>query len=179
MLVLVGSKNPVKIESVKEAFAKYFASVEVIGLDVDSKVPTQPVNYQTYEGARNRALALQSLAREKYPEAQYFVGIEGGIEETYSRWFSFGLICVIDHRGRESIGKSPHFSLPSHILQKLLAGEELGEVMDHHTGHKNAKQKMGTVGILTHGKMDRKELYIHGLTMALIPFVNENLYFSK
>ena len=48
MLVLVGSKNPVKIESVKEAFAKYFASVEVIGLDVDSKVPTQPVNYQTY-----------------------------------------------------------------------------------------------------------------------------------
>src|SRR3989344_98141 len=172
MLVLVGSKNPVKIEAVKEAFAKYFSSVEVVGIEVSSGVPTQPINNQTYEGARNRALALQDLAGEKYPEAQYFVGIEGGIEETYSRWFSFGLICVIDRKGRESIGKSPHFSLPSQIIQKLLAGQELGEVMDHHTGQQNTKQKMGTVGILTQGKMDRKELYLHGLTMALIPFVN-------
>ncbi|MDP3699066.1 MAG: inosine/xanthosine triphosphatase [Nanoarchaeota archaeon] len=179
MLVLVGSKNPVKIEATKEAFTKYFDQVKVLGIEVDSGVPSQPVNHQTYHGARNRALTLKRLAQEKYPNATYFVGIEGGIEETNSIWFSFGLIHVIDINGRESVGKSPHFILPNHIVQKLLAGEELGKVMDHHTGQENTKQKMGTVGILTHGKMDRKELYIHGLTMALIPFVNENLYFSK
>ena len=107
------------------------------------------------------------------------MGIEGGIEETNSTWFSFGLIHVIDSKGRESVGKTPHFILPHHIVHKLLAGEELGNVMDHHTGQENTKQKMGTIGILTNGKMDRKELYVHGLVMALIPFVNEKFYFSK
>ena len=179
MLVLVESKNPVKIEATREAFIKYFDAVEVLGIDVDSRVPSQPINHQTYHGARNRASVLKELAQENYPNATYFVGIEGGIEETNSTWFSFGLIHVIDNKGRESVGKSPHFILPSHVIHKLLAGEELGKVMDHHTSQQNTKQKMGTVGILTKGKMDRKELYIHGLVMALIPFLNEQFYFSN
>ena len=35
MKVLVGSRNPVKVEAVREAFAKYFDPLEVIGLEVD------------------------------------------------------------------------------------------------------------------------------------------------
>lgn len=177
MLVLVGSKNPVKVEAVREAFTTYFGSIEVIGVAVDSDVPDQPVNSQTYEGARNRALALKKIAEKQYPTAAYFVGIEGGIEQTYSTWFAFGAACVVDRNERESFGKSPHFTLPQQIMPKLLAGEELGKVMDNFTGQENTKQKMGAVGILTNGKMDRKELYVHGLTMALIPFLNEKIYF--
>ena len=39
MKVLVGSRNPVKVEAVREAFAKYFDPLEVIGLEVDPQVP--------------------------------------------------------------------------------------------------------------------------------------------
>ncbi|MBS3127489.1 inosine/xanthosine triphosphatase [Candidatus Woesearchaeota archaeon] len=179
MKILVGSQNPVKVSATKEAFTKFFGDVEVIGIDVPSQVPDQPINNQTYDGARNRALALWQLAQEQHPDAAYFVGIEGGIEETYATWFSFGTMCIIDRTGRESFGKSPHFTLPQSVVQKLLAGEELGKVMDHHTGQQNVKQKSGTIGILTNGIMDRKELYVHGLVMALVPFINQELYFKK
>lgn len=178
MKVLVGSQNPVKIESVKEAFLKYFEDVEVIGIKVDSKVPSQPVNNQTFEGARNRALELKKINQEKNIGAKFFVGIEGGIIEIFSRWFAFGGMCIIDDGGRVGFGTSPHFELPDDIAKKLLSGVELGDVGDSLAGEHNTKQKSGTIGILTKGVMDRKAIYTQGLIMALVPFVNENLYFK-
>jgi len=173
--ILVGSTNPVKIAATREAFSKHFDDVLVEGFSAGSDVPSQPINEQTYDGARNRALAL----KEHDPGASFYVGIEGGIEETNKTWFAFGGVCIIDAHGRESIGKSPHFTLPQRMISRLLAGEELGKVMDKHVGEDNTKHKSGAVGILTKGAMDRKELYAHGVAMALIPFLNEELYFGK
>ena len=52
MLVLVASKNPVKIEATREAFSKYFENFEVMGIEVDSGVAKQPINEETFEGAK-------------------------------------------------------------------------------------------------------------------------------
>lgn len=178
MKVLVGSQNPVKINSVREAFSKYFENVEVIGIKVDSKVPDQPVNDQTFEGAKNRALGLKRINEEKNLGANFFVGIEGGIIEVFSKWFAFGGMCIIDEKGRTGFGASPHFELPEDIAKELLNGLELGDIGDRLTGEHNTKQKSGIIGILTKGVTDREALYVQGLIMALVPFVNENLYFK-
>ncbi len=179
MKVLVGSENPVKIEAVKEAFSKYFKNVEVIGIKVDSKVPAQPINNETFEGAKNRALELKRINEEKNLNAKFFVGIEGGIIKIYSKWFAFGGMCIIDEEGRMGFGTSPHFELPEKIVKELLNGIELGDVMDKITGKHNIKQKEGAIGIFTKGKMNRKNLYVQGLIVALVPFLNEDLYFNK
>ena len=42
MRVVVGSKNPVKINATKNAFNHYFDNVDVIGTDVDSEVGDMP-----------------------------------------------------------------------------------------------------------------------------------------
>ena len=42
--VLIGSENSVKIESARQSFSKFFKSVDVKGLRVDSGVPAQPLN---------------------------------------------------------------------------------------------------------------------------------------
>jgi len=173
MKVLVGSRNPVKIEAAREAFSKYFNDVEVIGVNVDSGVSDQPINDETYEGARNRALKLKRLG----VKADYFVGIEGGVKKIFSRWFGFGSICVIDKNGRMSFGASPHFELPERIMEQLLNGVELGKIMDNLTGENNVKQKNGAIGFFTKNRMSRKELYVSGLITALIPFINEELFF--
>ena len=73
MKVLVGSRNPVKVEAVREAFAKYFDPLEVIGLEVDPQVPPQPVNEETFAGVKNRVWALQSLNAAQNLGAQFFV----------------------------------------------------------------------------------------------------------
>ena len=178
MKILVGSKNPVKIEAVKIAFSKYFSEVEVMGLEVDSNVPVQPVNEETFRGAQNRAENLRMINRERSLDAQFFAGIEGGIQQIYSRWFAFGCMCIMDEMGRTGFGTSSHFELPEEVSKRLLNGEELGDVMDQITGDENSKQKQGAVGYFTKGVIDRKELYVQGLNMALIPFLNKELYFG-
>jgi len=176
--VLVGSENPVKIKAVEEVFSKYFDNLEVVAIKVDSKVSSQPVNDETFEGAKNRALELKRINKEENLGAKFFVGIEGGIINLASSWFVIGGICIVDIKGNIGYGSSPLFEIPKSIANKLLDGVELGDVMDNITGKHNIKKKEGAIGFFTKGVMDRKNLYVNGLITALIPFLNEDLYFE-
>lgn len=179
MKVLVGSQNPVKVDAVKEAFSKYFQDVETIGMKVSSDVPDQPFDEQTYEGAKNRALALKKISEEQNLDADFFVGVEGGVIKLYGNWLQFGGMCIIDKKGRTSFGASPHYPLPDSVVEQLLKGEELGNVMDNISKVHNTKQKGGAIGYFTKDVMGRKEFYMHGLVVALVPFINEEIYFDK
>jgi len=176
--ILVGSKNPVKIESVKEAFSNFFEDIEVIGIKVDSKVSDQPINEETFDGAKNRALELKKINEEQNLGAKFFVGIEGGLIKTYSKWLSCGGMCVVDAEGRMGFGTSPHFELPEKVIKKLLEGVELGLVMDEIMGEENVKQKGGAIGFFTKNVMRRKDLYVPGLIVALVPLLNKELFFK-
>jgi len=148
-------------------------------MKVDSKVSNQPINDETFEGAKNRALELKRMNEEQNLGAKYFVGIEGGIISPYSKWLAFGGMCIADDTGKIGFGTSPHFELPESISKYLLNGIELGDVIDSITGDCNTKEKGGAIGFLTKNVMDRKNLYVHGLVVALIPFINESLYFEE
>lgn len=178
MKVLVGSTNPVKIAAVQESFSKYFSNIEVLSFEVESKVHRQPVNDDTFRGAENRAEALIKINLAQKLDADFFVGIEGGIYEQYNLWFAFGCMCVIDKKGFKSFGTSPHFQLPKEVSDRLLQGEELGEVMDEIMKEKNTKQNLGAIGFFTNGIMNRKELYIPGLVTALVPFNHPEMFFG-
>ncbi len=178
--ILVGSKNPVKINAAKEAFLEYFDEVEVKNFDVPSDVPVQPISSdETFRGAENRAERLKEINYKENLEFDYFVGIEGGISETYGKWFAYGCMCIINKTGKKSFGTSPHFELPDPVTKRLLQREELGYVMDEIIKTENSKVKGGAIGFFTNDVMDRKELYLGGLIVALVPFLHENLYFKK
>lgn len=178
MKVLVGSENPVKIEATREAFSNYFDNLEVKGIKVKSGVPDQPVSNETFEGAENRALELKRLNEEKNLKADFFVGIESGIIKFHSKWFNLGVICILNSEGKAGFGISSGFELPESIVEQLLRGVELGDVTDKLTGEHNSKQKGGAVGFFTKNVMNRKQFYVSGLIIALIPFMNKKLYFS-
>ncbi|TSA27218.1 MAG: inosine/xanthosine triphosphatase [Ignavibacteriales bacterium] len=177
MKILVGSKNPVKISSVEEAFKNYFENIEVIGIEVESGVSVQPINDETFTGAQNRALRLKEINDSQNLNAELFVGIEGGIAKQFSKWFAFGCMCVLDNNGRTGFGTSPHFQLPKSVVEKLLQGIELGDVMDEIMNQQNTKQKHGAIGFFTNGVMNRKELYVEGLKVAVIPFLHKEMFF--
>ena len=176
MLILVGSKNPVKIESVNEAFLNYFPHREVRGIEVNSGVPEQPVNDDTFLGAKNRADALFLLNKTSGLGADFMVGIEGGIMKICDNWFSFGCICIINKDGKSAFGTSSHFPLPEQIINELLKGIELGKVIDNLTNQQNSKQKTGAIGFLTKNIITRRDLYTQGIITALIPFLNPTLF---
>jgi inosine/xanthosine triphosphatase len=177
LLVLVGSRNPIKSAAVAEVFASYFADVEVRGMEASSGVSAQPVGDDTWAGARNRALALVERSNADGLRAAYCVGLEGGIAHLAGRWYTFGVICIANNAGACSFGVSPMFELPQSIVDRLLAGEELGHVIDALSGDHNTKQKGGAIAFMTQGRVDRKQLYAQGVVMALVPFLNKGLYF--
>lgn len=173
MKILVGSKNPVKIESVKEAFEKYYDEVEVTGFSVESNVPAQPYNDETFFGAENRAFELNKINEQQNLNADYFTGIEGGISKAFNRWFAYGVICIMDIDGRKGFGTSAHFELPEKVIKEIENGRELGDVMDDIQNEQNTKQKKGAIGYFTNGIISRKDLYVPGIITALIPFLHK------
>ena len=178
MRIVVGSANPVKIAAVRDAFEPFFPGAEVEGIETPSGVPAQPVGEDTFTGAENRARTLLALNSERALGVEFCVGLEGGIAQYHSRWFAFGVICIADATGRLGFGVSPLFELPPGVVDDLLSGDELGHVMDRLAGEHNTKQRGGAVGILTGGRITRRELYAQGVAMALIPFLNEEMYFD-
>ena len=50
MKVLIGTKNPGKIQGAKEAFKNYFDTFDIEGIPVPSDVSEEPANNEIYEG---------------------------------------------------------------------------------------------------------------------------------
>jgi inosine/xanthosine triphosphatase len=174
LLVLVGSKNPVKISSTEDAFTRAFnKSFLVEGINASSGVPEQPVgNRETLLGAKNRAFN----SREIFPEANYWVGIEGGVDEDEKGMFAFAWIYIVDDKGKTSQSKTGTFYLPSKVAELVSTGMELGKADDLIFEQDNSKQQGGSVGLLTRGAVDRTEYYRQAIILALIPFLNEALF---
>ena len=179
MKVLVGSSNPTKIGAVRDVFDRCFGETEVVGIEVDSDVAGQPVGDETFTGAENRARALVRLNAEQGLAAHYCVGIEGGVSRLHGRWFAFGAVCIADMADRLSFGVTSHFELPHQVAAALADGTELGSVIDKLTGLRDTRLDGGAIGYLSHGRLDRRGLAAQGVFMALIPFLNDPLFFAR
>ncbi|KEO73509.1 inosine/xanthosine triphosphatase [Anditalea andensis] len=173
-LVIVGSRNPVKIKSTDHAFHKIFEHAFVVqGLEVNSGVSDQPLgDEETLKGAMNRA----KNANMAFPEADYWVGIEGGVENNNGKMNAFAFIVVLDKNGKLGKAKTATFDLPDVIANLIMGGMELGAADDQHFNRENSKEGDGAVGMLTHGIVTRKEYYEQAIILALIPFANESMY---
>ena len=176
--ILIGSENSVKIESVRQSFSKFFKPVDVKGLSVDSGVSAQPFNEDTFAGAKNRAEQVKRINDEQSLNANFFVGIEGGVLQLHNRWFQFTVIHILDQQHRESVGTTGLYELPDWLVEKLLVGIELGHIIDELTGDFNTREKQSASGFFTKGAVDRLQNYTQAVTFALIPFLQDNLYFQ-
>jgi inosine/xanthosine triphosphatase len=172
--IIVASKNPVKINSVKKGFEKTFPKEEFVfqGVSVPSGVSDQPMSEkETLQGAINRS----NNAKENFPDADFWVGIEGGLQEMNGEMECNAWI-VISSKDLQGKSKTATFFLPKKIVELIHQGKELGEADDIVFGHSNSKQKMGSVGILTKGVIDREKYYVEAVVLALIPFLNKDIY---
>jgi inosine/xanthosine triphosphatase len=175
MRVVVGSRNPVKINAVKEGFERMFPEHKFVfeGLAVPSNVPDQPMgDNETYIGAENRA----KNARNILPEADYWVGLEGGLVETSPTEIeAMAWIVILD---KNSIGKSrtASFNLPPATIKLIKEGFELGHADEKIHNVINSKQNNGTTGLLTNNVLTRLDYYIQSVILALIPFKNVALF---
>lgn len=171
MRVVVGSTNPVKIKATTKAFKKAFGkNIEVYSVATNSQVPAQPLtDSETFKGALHRA----KRAKEKI-NADFGVGIEGGVHKHKHGIFSNAWVVVIDKIGNVGSGTSARFQLPNRVIKLMSGGKELGEVIDDLVGGRGIKKKGGAYGVLTEGKLTRSQAYEQGVLCALMPFITPN-----
>lgn len=173
MKIIVASTNPVKQEAVLQAFSKAFhQSISVEGMKAPSGVSDQPMtDEETLLGARNRA----QYCRAQQANADFWVGIEGGIRNTDYGMEAFGWMVILN-RAQESYTRSASFLLPTIIEEQINEGAELGPAMDILFKEHNSKHKGGAVGLLSNTLVSREALYEQPLILALIPFLQPQLY---
>ena len=166
--ICVTSNNPVKIHAAKDGFSRVFPhfTFEIEHFPVDSGVGSQPMSDEdTFKGAANRV----TIAQNAYPQFDFWVGIEGGVQRIGDELAAFAW-AVIQNHSCEGKARTAAFFLPTNISELVLSGLELGDANDRIFGQHNSKQKGGAVGLLTGGVLDRKSLYTDAIILALIPF---------
>lgn len=170
----VGSENPVKIHCVAAAVAEFWPTSRVVGINTDSQVSAQPKSeHEMYTGARNRA----QQALEKITEANYGVGIEGGIVDNETGMWAFAVVVILDRHNHSGEGQTGRFKLPEGVARLIREkGLELGAADDRFFGRHNSKQNEGAIGILSDGKITRLELYKPTVIFALLPFLHPEYY---
>ena len=173
--LVVASLNPVKIAAALDGFRRMFPdeSFEARGVSVPSGVSDQPMtDAETLQGALNRV----ANARADAPDADFWVGLEGGCEDNTGALETFAWIVITDG---VRVGKSrtATFYLPEEAARLVRQGMELGHADDVVFGRSNSKQQNGSVGLLTGDVVDRAAYYAQAVVLALIPFRNPALTF--
>lgn len=173
--VIVASKNPVKINAAKAAFEKSFPNEDFNfeGVSVPSGVRDQPMtDDETFLGASNRV----KNARKAVKEADFWVGLEGGLEEKNGEMEAFAWMVVQSKDGIVGKGRAATLILPNAVAELVRQGKELGDADDIVFGKTNSKQANGAVGLLTGDLVTRSDSYETAMIYALIPFKNPDLY---
>lgn len=174
MKINVGSKNPVKIEAVKEAFSLYFNDLIVRGFEVDSKVNPQPKKLEEItDGAINRAIGC-------FNDCDYSIGIESGIfpvNKALTNYMNISCSAIYNGKRIVGIGLSPGFEYPKFVIEEIFGKKrEVGKIFDEEFKILNIGREGGAISILSNGKYLRKELHRVATLMALLPIINKELY---
>lgn len=114
MRVEIATNSSDKIEGIKSAFFRFFKveenEVDFFHQKVNSGVPDQPFNEETYQGALNRVNTLI----EKTEEADFYVSCEAGIEEFMGKYFNVQVVCIFNRNTCKYVwGKSAGWQIPS------------------------------------------------------------------
>ena len=175
MKILMGTKNPGKLEGAKQAFCKYFEDVEIEGISVESEVGAQPVNTEIMKGAKNRVKNLRKYAEENNIDADFFVASEAGITNSFGEWMDFNIAVIENKDGEQSVGSSAGFKIPDKYVDEIIA-TELRNIMDRLFDGTNLSKGNGGIGNLTKGEITRIDLTRQAFIMAMIKFINGDIW---
>ncbi len=175
MKILMGTKNPGKIEGARQAFEKYFDSVEIEGISVESNVGAQPVNEEILQGAKNRIKNLKKYANTNNIKADFYIASEAGITNLLGEWIDINAVIIEDSKGFQSIGTSQGFPIPDKYIEEIKQ-TELGKVMDRLFSGKELGKGKGGISFLTKDEITRIDLTRNAFIMALTRFINEDLW---
>ena len=175
MKILMGTKNPGKIEGAKRAFERYFNNVEIEGISVSSNVSDQPIDEEILQGAKNRVKNIKEYAINNNIEADFYISSEAGITNLLGEWLDINAVVIEDSEGFQSVGISQGFPIPDKYIDEIKE-TELGKVMDKIFRGKELGKGKGGISFLTKGEVSRIDLTKSAFIMALTKHINRDIW---
>lgn len=180
MIIAVGTTNTIKVQALEEILHDYplLANGKVKSFNVPSEIAAQPLSLEEIiKGAKNRA----KNAFEACGKCTYSFGIESGLFEAVGTQTGFleACICSIYDGTNYFIGLSCGFEIPPHILELVIdKNHELAQACYESgiTSNKKLGSAEGLIGILSKGRIDRKEYTKQCIVTALLQLENLSLY---
>ena len=175
MKILIGTKNPGKIEGARQAFELYFDNVEIEGIPVNSDVGEQPINEEIFLGAKNRVKNLKKYAKKNNIKVDFYISSEAGITNLLGEWIDINAVVIEDSKGFQSVGTSQGFPIPDKYIDEIKE-TELGKVMDKIFNGKELGKGKGGISFLTKNEVSRIDLTRNAFIMALTRHINEDIW---
>ena len=157
MKVLIGTKNPGKIEGAKKAFESFYKDDEI------------------YKGAKNRVQNLVDYAKENKIDADFFVSIESGITNKLGKWGIIQIAVIRDKNGYESFGTGPMFPVPDKYVDEIIK-TDLGKLMDKIFKENALRYSVGGIAYLTQNAITRIDMTKEAFVMALTEHINGEIW---
>lgn len=173
MLIVLGSTSPVKVNAVKQAFSEYYTDFSVESVAIPSGVNPFPwSDEEMLRGAMNRARG----ARGEFPEADYVVGLEGGLQQL-GDWMMVKQLAVVIRDGEMGVGVSSGYDCPKGILEQIRPQKESSrKIIDSFFDSKEILSDKGPIGVLTRSKMTRTDSSRDAVICALTRFMSPEYY---
>jgi inosine/xanthosine triphosphatase len=185
--IAAGSTRRPKLNAVQEAadlFRRHFSAdttIEVHGYEVQSGVSHTPLSRQELmQGARQRAEALASRLTASAEQANFYVGLEGGLdvvdEQGQRRVFLESWAYVTDG-DRGHFGCSGSIEIPEVLAEEVVVrGTELSVAIDDFAGQAGIRDAQGAWGMLSENLISRQESFRVAVVAAFAPFYNRKLF---
>ncbi|MFA5771852.1 MAG: inosine/xanthosine triphosphatase [Thermoplasmata archaeon] len=171
--IAVGSTNNVKINAAKNVFSKIYKDISVKPVNIGIEIPEQPFEKDVVSGAILRARTALEKAK-----SDFGIGIESGLfwNRDTENYYDVQYCAVIDKMGSITIGHGPGFQHPREVMSRIKKGETTGSAMEKLYGIKDIGKKMGAIGYLSNGLIDRTKLTEQAIIMAMVPRIKKELY---
>jgi len=181
MIIVVGTKNQIKLDAVRETIDDYelFRGFEVKSYDAPSQVADQPKSLdETVSGAKNRAeSAFKGLCLAK---GDLGIGIEDGLIVVPGSLTGMMNICCCSFCDgcQHHLGFSAGFEYPPEAIALVGEGLDINQAFYKMKLTDNPKigSSIGAIGILTKGRWLRKDTVKQALIAALVQIDNKGLY---
>lgn len=185
--IAVGSTRRPKVNAVTEAAALFKGlltpekTLEIHGYEVESGVGHTPSSREELmRGARQRAEALVERLRTTNDRADYFVGLEGGLDvaiENGTRRVLLESWAYVTDGTRGHFGCSGSIEMPEALAEEVLSnGTELSVAIDRFEGAVGIRDAQGAWGVLSGNLISRQEAFRVAVVAAFAPFYNNKMY---
>jgi inosine/xanthosine triphosphatase len=153
----------------------------VNGYEVESGVSDTPVSREELMlGARQRAEALQQKLSLAQTPADFYVGLEGGLDtilENGRKRVFLESWAYVSNGTQGHFGCSGSIEIPEALAEEVLSrGTELSTAIDEYAGAAGIRDGQGAWGVLSGNLVTRQESFRLAVIAAFAPFYNARLY---